>query len=113
MKISSEKTMEVLIIHPEGRLDTLTAGEFEKEATSLMQESGLSVLIDFGDLHYISSAGLRSLLILAKDLKRRERKIALCSLNETIKEVFMISGFDTIINIYQTTDEGLAFLTGI
>jgi len=112
MKITTEKTSEVLVIHPEGRLDTMTAGEFEKEVTPLIRQSGLNVLIDFGKLDYISSAGLRSILILAKEMKKKENNFALCCLNETIMEVFRISGFDTIITIYPTLENGLSFLKG-
>jgi len=112
MKITTEKAAEALVIHPEGRLDTMTTGQFENEVTPLIQQSGQNVLIDFGKLDYISSAGLRSILILAKELKKKERGFALCCLNETIKEVFRISGFDTIISIYPTIEEGLSFLKG-
>jgi len=112
MKIITEKTAEVLVIHPEGRLDTMTAGEFEKEVTPLIQQSEQNVLIDFEKLDYISSAGLRSVLILAKEIKKKGKSLALCCLNETIKEVFRISGFDTIISIFPTLEEGLSFLKG-
>ena len=108
MKITTEETADILVIHPEGRLDTVTAGEFENEVTPLIQKSGLNVLIDFGKLEYISSTGLRSILLLAKEMKKKGKKIALCCLNDTILDVFRISGFDTIISIYPTLEEGLS-----
>ena len=110
MKITTEKTAEVLVIHAEGRLDAITAGEFEKEVAPLIQPSGQNVLIDFGKIDYISSAGLRSMLIIAKEQKQKGNRLALCCLNETIMEVFRISGFVTIISIYPTLEEGLSFL---
>ena len=112
MKITTEKTVEALVIHPEGRLDTMTAGEFENEVTPLIQQSGLNVLIDFGKLDYISSSGLRSLLILAKEMKKKEKRLALCCQSATIKEIFFISGFDTIFSISPTLEAGLTFLKG-
>jgi anti-anti-sigma factor len=108
MKITTEETADVLVIHPEGRLDTVTAWEFENEVTPLIRQSGLNVLIDFGKLEYISSTGLRSILLLAKEMKKKEKKFALCCLNDTILDVFRISGFDTIISIYPTLEEGLS-----
>ena len=110
MKITTEKIAEALVIHPEGRLDTMTAGQFESEVTPLIQQSGQHVLIDFEKLDYISSAGLRSVLILAKEMKKKENSLALCCLNEPIMEVFRIIGFDTIISIFPTIEEGLSFL---
>jgi len=110
MKITTEKTEKVLVIHPEGRLDAITAGEFEKEVTPLIQQTGQNVLIDFGKIDYISSAGLRTMLIVAKEQKQKGNSLAICCLNETILEVFRISGFDTIIPIYPALEEGLSFL---
>ena len=112
MKISTEETAEVLVIHPEGRLDAITAAEFEKEVTPLIQQSGQNVLIDFRKIDYISSAGLRSMLIIAKGQKQKGYSLAICCLNETIMEVFRISGFDTIISIFPTIEEGVSFLKG-
>ncbi len=108
MKITNEKISELLIIHTEGRLDAITSVEFEKEVMPMIQQSEHPVLIDFGKLEYISSAGLRTVLILAKETKKSNNSLALCSLNETILEVFRISGFDTIVSIYPTIEEWFA-----
>jgi anti-anti-sigma factor len=108
MKITNEKTTELLVIHVEGRLDAITSGEFEKEVIPMIHQSGHPVLIDFGNLDYISSAGLRSILILTKEMKKNNNTLALCCLNEAIMEVFRISGFDTIISIYPTIEEGVS-----
>lgn len=112
MKITTEEIEGVLVVHTEGRLDTITAGEFEKEVSTLIQQSKHNALLDFEKLDYISSAGLRAILILAKEMKAKETIFAVCSLNETIKEVFCISGFDSIITIYQTIDIGLVSMKG-
>jgi len=112
MEILTERTAEVLVIHVEGQLAAVTVAEFEKEVFSLIQQTVQHVLIDFKKLDYISSQGLRSLLILAKEQKLKEKKLALCCLNETINDVFRISGFDTIISVYPTIEEGLSFLKG-
>jgi anti-anti-sigma factor len=110
MIITSEIKEGILIIRPEGRLDAITSGEFEKETASLIQQSGKSVLIDFVKIDYLSSAGLRSLLLLQKEMKVRQQSLALCCLNETIREVILISKFDMIFDIFLSADEGLTFL---
>jgi anti-anti-sigma factor len=107
MKITTEKNAEVLVVHTEGRLDAMTTGEFEKEMSALIQQIKQNVLLDFEKLDYISSAGLRSILIIAKEMKSKESILALCCLNETIKEVFCISGFDSIVSIYPTIEDGI------
>ncbi len=110
MKVTNEKTLELLIIHVEGRLDAITSGDFEKEVMPMIQQSGQPVLIDFGNLDYISSAGLRTILLLAKEMKKADNALALCCLNETITEIFSISGFDTIVSIYPTIEDGINLL---
>ena len=99
-----------MVIHAEGKLDAITAGEFGKAVMPMIQQSGQPVLIDFKELFYISSAGLRTVLILAKETKKNNNKLALCCLNETIMEVFRISGFDTIVSIYPTIEDGINLL---
>ena len=111
MIIKTETISEAFVIQPEGRLDAITAAEFEKEVTPMLQ-SEHNVLIDFGKIDYISSAGLRSILILVKEMKKHEKVLILCCLNDAIKEVFCISGFDSIMTICPTIEEGLAFLKG-
>ena len=107
MKTTTEKIAEVIVIHAEGKLDAITTGEFEKEVMPMIQLIGQSVLIDFEKLFYISSAGLRTVLILAKETKKNNNKLAFCCLNETIMEVFRISGFDSIVSIYPTIEDGI------
>ncbi len=110
MKISTEITSGLLVIHAEGRLDAITSPEFEKEVMPMIQQSGQPVLIDFGKLDYISSAGLRTLLLISKEIKKNNNALALCCLNEAIVEVFSISGFNTIISVYPTIEEGVSSL---
>jgi anti-sigma B factor antagonist len=110
MKTTTENTEEVLVIHAEGKLDAITAGEFEKEIIPIIQQSRQPVLIDFEKLAYIRSAGLRTVLILAKETSKNNNKLAFCCLNETVMEAFRISGFDTIVSICPTIEEGINFL---
>ena len=65
------------------------------------------MIVDFGDLDYISSAGLRVILKATKDLKRSEGNFILCSMKDYVKEVFEISGFDTFLPIVSSMDEAL------
>lgn len=91
----------------EGRIDAVTAPEFEKKLSAWVGENAADVIVDLSKLDYISSAGLRSILGIAKRLKGDERKFMLCSLKDTVKEVFDISGFSTIIPIHDSVEAAL------
>ncbi|MYJ81940.1 MAG: STAS domain-containing protein, partial [Acidimicrobiaceae bacterium] len=64
--------------------------------------------LDFEDVSYISSAGMRVILLTAKGLQSSGMKFALCSMNDSIREVFKISGFDKIIQIHGSQSDALA-----
>jgi len=66
------------------------------------------MIIDFENLDYISSAGLRIILKTAKELKRNHGDIVLCAMQDYVKEVFEISGLDTFLSITQTMEQALA-----
>ena len=91
--MKTERENETLIARAEGRIDSTNARDFEDAMTAVIDESDRAVIIDCENLAYISSAGLRSLLI-GKVLWNRDAKLALCSLSASIREVFEISGFD-------------------
>ena len=80
----------------EGRLDTTTAPELEQ---ALSGEEGNEIVFDFSKLEYISSAGLRVLLSEQKAVNARSGKMVIRNVNDTIMEVFEITGFIDILTI--------------
>jgi anti-anti-sigma factor len=90
---------EIYTSRPKGRLDSSACPAFEAEVVSCLNAGNQRVLFDFSDLDYISSAGLRVVLMAAKRLKETGGRMVLCSLNDMIKEVFEVSGFDRILDI--------------
>jgi anti-anti-sigma factor len=86
----------------EGRMDALSAPDFSRQMDAWI-ESGLEKLaIECSRLDYISSAGLRAILITAKKLRARSGSLRLAALQENVRTVFTISGFDKIIPIAAT-----------
>ncbi len=84
-----------LTVAVEGRLDTVTAPELEKELSNCL--SGMTNLtIDFTNLEYISSAGLRALLVAYK-IMRSQGGMKIANANEIVKEVFEVTGFSNIV----------------
>ena len=87
----------MLIIAPEGRIDTLSAPEFEKKVGEIID--GVSELVlDMAKVEYVSSAGLRVILKVQK-LMLRQGKMKLTNVNESVMEVFEITGFSDILCI--------------
>lgn len=83
----------------DGRLDTNTAPDLENQVTGRLSEGCSSFLIDLAGVDYISSAGLRVFLMLAKKLGRSKGKMVLCGMNDHVREVFDIAGFSKIFII--------------
>ena len=91
MKINQTKNGEALVIALEGRLDTMTAPELEAALQSAL-EGVTDLTFDFEKLEYISSAGLRVLLVAQKTM-RRQGSMKVKNVNEMIMEVFDVTGF--------------------
>ena len=97
MKISKTKNGTELAVALEGRLDTVTAPELEKELKGSL--GGVSELtLDFAGLEYISSAGLRGLLS-AQKIMSCKGGMKIKNVNETIMEIFEVTGFSDILTI--------------
>lgn len=99
MEIVAEKMNDVSVFKLQGRLDSNTAPEFEEKIFNTIKTGALKMVVDFGNLDYISSAGLRVILKATKELKRSEGKFVLCAMKDYVKEVFEISGFDSFLPI--------------
>ncbi len=82
-----------------GRLDSATASGFEKPLQDLFTLPASRVLMDFSALDYISSAGLRVVLMAAKRAKQSQGALVLCSLQQQVRDVFEISGFLRILDV--------------
>ena len=97
MDLIKQYNEKELTITVKDKIDTITAPDFENE---IMDEMGKfdSLIIDFTDLEYISSAGLRVLIATEKKLKPQNIP-SVIKVNDTIKEILVMSGFDKILNI--------------
>ena len=93
-----------LVLKTQGRVDGTNAVQFQNALEGAIEGNDQPVILDFENLAYISSAGLRAILVVAKALQRRDVEFAVCSLAEPVKEVFIISGFDRIIPIHDSQE---------
>lgn len=101
MTIEKKENGKEITLMPAGRLDTTTAPQLETEINACIARAETeSLILDFQDLEYLSSAGLRVLLTAHKAfMKRAGGKMTICHVNETIQEVFEVTGFLDILNI--------------
>jgi anti-sigma B factor antagonist len=107
MEIIEEKQGGINIFKLNGRLDSNTSQGFEKKLFQAISDGSKTMVVDFKDLDYISSAGLRVILKATKAIKREDGRIMLCSMQDYVKEVFEIAGFDSFLPIVATMDEAL------
>ena len=98
MNISKNYNEKELTLSVEGRIDTLSSNELE-DAINIEMGNFDSLIIDFADLDYISSAGLRVLIVTQKKLFQNKIPLVIKNANEDVKGVFKTTGFDNIINI--------------
>lgn len=98
MQVDVEQDSRAIILSLKGRVDSAVSKEFEEAVLGSFSD-GSRVVMDFSNLDYISSAGLRVILIAAKKLKASMGVLHLCGMKPHIQEVFDISGFSNMISI--------------
>jgi anti-sigma B factor antagonist len=112
MAVNSARENGTLIARTDGRIDGANAREFQVALEDAIDPSDSTVILDMENLSYISSAGLRVILMTAKTLQKQNAKFAICSLSPAIREVFQISGFDRIIPIHSSQEEAISSFKG-
>ncbi len=110
MALDAERTGATVVAKSYERVDGANARQFQDDLEAVIEDSDKVVILDLQDLRYISSAGLRVMLLTAKGLSRQGAKFAVCSLSQPVQEVFQISGFDKIIQVHPSLDDARAAL---
>jgi anti-anti-sigma factor len=108
MEITVHKEKNALVVSATGRIDSNTAPQFEHSVCNFISRGENIFIINFDHLEYISSAGIRSIFVIAKKLKEKNGEMLFAGLQDPVKEVFKISGFNSIFRIFSTDEEALA-----
>ena len=95
----------ITIARPEGKVDGTNSRAFQAELDEITSETSGAVVLDMERIDYVSSAGLRVILLAAKALERESRRFSMSSLNSEVQDVMKISGFDQIITVYGDSEE--------
>jgi anti-anti-sigma factor len=108
MEMTKSKSGDTLVFSVQGRLDAQTSPQAEKDLKLWMAEGEKKLVGDLSGLDYISSAGLRLMLMVAKGAKGQGGGLCLFGLSPSVHEVFTIAGFTKIIPIAASLDDALA-----
>lgn len=113
MNIQKTTRDGVTILAPSGRIDTTTSPRVEESVARTVDEGARDLVIDFSNVEYISSAGLRVLLVLAKRMRDLQGRLVLCSMPESVRQVFRLAGFMPLFKVEPSQEAAVAtFATG-
>ena len=109
MDIGERRDGDILILSPAGRIDNDTSPAFQARLLAALTPAA-AVLVDFSAIEYISSAGLRALMMGSKQAKAVNGRLAVAALGPVVKEIFEISRFSLVVQVFDTSTEALAAL---
>ena len=105
MNIVVEKEEARTIVKVSGRMNSANSSELEKKFLDIIESGSTFLVVDMSELEYISSAGLRVMLIAYKKIKAINGRIVLCALQEIVEEVFDLSNFSSIFEIVPSIED--------
>lgn len=112
MTLSEEKSNDVLVLGVSGKIHTAASEKLLKKLNTLVDQGEHHLLLDFSDVDYINSSGLRALLMVGKKVKGLGGKMVLSGVTELIEQVLRVSGCASIIVVYSSKEEALKALKG-
>ncbi len=110
MKIQFKENSKFLIVKISGKLNADTYQLFVKKLKEKIENISKDLILDFSNLEFISSAGLRAILIIAKELDSYDRKLVIINLSEDIKHILEITGFCELFPIFDNLTTAKEFL---
>jgi anti-anti-sigma factor len=110
MEIREERCHGVLVLAPQGRVDSVTSGELEQRLLAPALAAERRLVVDLAGVDYVSSAGLRVFLKLARKVKDAAGELMLCALGEPVRQVFDLAGFLPLFAIEPSRELALARL---
>ena len=110
LDVEFERRDGVLIVSASGRLESANAADFYTTVRAEIDAGDRAVIMDFGSLKFLGSAGLRAVFMTASDLEKRDAGIAVCSPPKPIAKVIRLSGMEQLIPVYPSQGDALAAL---
>lgn len=107
MELSDKRVDSAAILTVTGRIDMTTSDAFTERLLAMVA-TGVPLVIDFSGVNYISSAGLRALMLGSKQARSAGTRLAIAALQPVVLEIFQISRFDKLVPCHPTVDAALA-----
>ena len=108
MEIREQRQDDVVVLSPIGRINNETSPSFQTKLFACVEPAGATVLVDFSGVEYISSAGLRALMVASKQSKAKQGRLAVAGLTPVVKEIFAISRFSYVVQVFDTPAQAVA-----
>jgi anti-anti-sigma factor len=114
MRVETSRQDDVLIVYPVGRMDTIGGPAVQQVLDSFEQPDCPHRLLDLQDVEFISSAGIRVLLLSSRETEARGGRWAMCGLNEYCREVITTTGMVDVLPRFENIEEALVYCrTGV
>lgn len=108
MNLDQETRGDIAILRPVGRLDSTSSPDLESTVLERLQSGCNRIVFDLADMDYVSSAGLRVILLAGKKLRATQGKMVLSGMRDDVRDVFQMSGFLNLFAVTPSLDEALA-----
>ncbi len=112
MKIAEERRSEVVVLKPDGSLDSTDSPELEAAVLRVIEKGETRLVIDLSTVSYITSRGLRVFLLGTKKMAAAGGQFAVCSLQEFARKVFEAVGFQEVVTVFDTATQAVESLSG-
>jgi anti-anti-sigma factor len=105
--IDRRQVSDQVVFLVSGRMDAENAPQFEQQCRACISEGLTCIVVDLGELTYVSSMGLRSFIALAKTLQDKGGALRICRLNGLVKQVFEITGLMRTLPVYESVEAAI------
>jgi anti-anti-sigma factor len=110
MQVSVLENNGVTIVSVSGRIDAGTSEQFKQKLLTTIGDRSVRLLLDFAGVEFISSIGLRVLVVTAKRVSAVRGKLGFCGLDGPVREVFELAGFTSVASVFPSREAGMASL---
>ena len=107
MTIERIQIGDKVVLHVAGRMDAENAVQFEQQCLSCLSEGVTKLVIDLGDLRYVSSMGLRSFVVIAQKLQEKGGELRICRLTGLVQQVFEITRLNQVLPLHDSLESAL------
>ena len=112
MQIAEARVDGIVAVAPAGRIDTTTAPLLEQHLIALLTRGERRIVVDFSGVDYISSAGLRVMLLLARRMRDANGRLGLCAMGDPVRQVFQLAGFLPLFVVRDSRDAAVEQIAG-